>query len=133
MELEHANRAISAAIVQARQMDIRISVAVCDDGGHPVAFARMDGAGWAASYGAVGKATASAATGSPSGRIPPDLHVMQRINELAGDRMIFSQGAVPIVVNGKRVGAIGAGGGTAEQDEACAAAGAAAIMDPPGT
>ena len=133
MELEHANRAISAAIVQAQQMDIRISVAVCDDGGHPVAFARMDGAGWAASYGAVGKATASAATGSPSGRIPPDLHVMRRINELAGDRMIFSQGAVPIVVNGKRVGAIGAGGGTAEQDEACAAAGAAAIMDPPGT
>lgn len=109
-------------------MKIPISVAVCDDGGHPVAFARMDGAGWAASYGALGKATASAATGSPSGRIPSELHVMRRINKLAGDRMIFSQGAVPIVVSGELIGAIGAGGGTAEQDEACAAAGAAALV-----
>ena len=133
MELETANRAVAAAMLQARQMNIAISVAVCDDGGHPVAFARMDGAGWAASYGALGKATASAATGSPSGRIPPDLHVMQRINELAGDRMIFSQGAVPVVLDGELVGAIGAGGGTAEQDEACAAAGAAAVMDSPDT
>ena len=133
MKLEHANRAVAAAILKARQMNIRISVAVCDDGGHPVAFARMNGAGWAASYGAWGKATASAATGSPSGRIPPDLHVMRRINELTGDRMIFSQGAVPIVLNGELLGAIGAGGGTAEQDEACAAAGAAAVTEPPGT
>ena len=58
---------------------------------------------------------------------------MQRINELAGDRMIFSQGAVPVVLDGELVGAIGAGGGTAEQDEACAAAGAAAVMDSPDT
>ena len=129
MTLQQANEAIAAAIRHALQLDIRISVAVCDEGGHPVALARMDGAGWAATYGALGKATASAATGSRSGRIPSDLHVMHRINELSGDRMIFSQGAVPIVVDARLVGAIGAGGGTAEQDELCAAAGAAVLTD----
>ena len=52
---------------------------------------------------------------------------MRRINDLSGERMIFSQGAVPIVVDATLVGAIGAGGGTAEQDELCAAAGAAVL------
>ena len=127
LTLEQANEAVAAAIRQARGMHIRISVAVCDTGGHLIAFGRMDEAGWAGVYGAQGKAIASAATGSPSGRIPSDLHVMRRINELSGDRMIYSQGAVPIVIDGKLVGAIGAGGGTAEQDEACASAGAAVL------
>ena len=129
LTLQQANEAIAAAIRHALQLGIRISVAVCDEGGHPVALARMDGAGWAATYGALGKAAASAATGSRSGRIPSDLHVMGRINELSGERMIFSQGAVPIVVDATLVGAIGAGGGTAEQDELCAAAGAAVLTD----
>ena len=125
--LAQANKGIVAAIQKANELGIRISVAVCDAGGHLIAFSRMDGAGWAGAYGAQGKAMASAATGSPSGRIPADLHVMQRINELSGARLIYSQGAVPIVVDGELVGAIGAGGGTAEQDEECAAAGAAVL------
>lgn len=110
-------------------MNIQISVSVCDAGGHSVAFSRMDGAGWATIYGAQGKAIASAATGSPSGRIPADLPVMQRTNELSGDRMVYSQGAVPIVIAGQLIGAIGTGGGTAEQDEECAIAGATVLGD----
>ena len=40
--------------------------------------------------------------------------------------MILSQGAVPIEKEGQIIGAVGVGGGTGEQDEECAAAGAAA-------
>jgi uncharacterized protein GlcG (DUF336 family) len=41
--------------------------------------------------------------------------------------MIFGQGAVPITSDGEVVGACGVGGGTSEEDEQCAAAGAAAL------
>jgi glc operon protein GlcG len=124
ISLLQANEAIATAIQCAETMNIRISVSVCDVGGNLLAFSRMDGAGWATIVGAHGKAIASAATGSPSGRIPADLPVMQRTNELSGNRMVYSQGAVPIVIDGQLIGAIGAGGGTAEQDEECAIAGA---------
>lgn len=124
ISLSQANDAIAAAIQTAEKMNIRISVSVCDAGGQLLAFSRMDGAGWATIYGAHGKAVTSAATGSPSGRIPADLPVMQRTNELSGNRMVYSQGAVPIVVDEQLVGAIGVGGGTAKQDEECAMAGA---------
>lgn len=126
--MTQANEAVAAALRKAEELNVLISIAVCDEGGHLVAFSRMDGAGWAGVYGAQGKAVASAATGAPSGRIPPDIPVMLRINELAGDRMIYAQGASPIRIGGRVVGAIGTGGATAEQDEACAAAGAEAIM-----
>ncbi|WP_425409808.1 GlcG/HbpS family heme-binding protein [Hyphococcus sp.] len=128
ISLTEAKQAVEAAIRKAEELDVLISVAVCDEGGHLLAFSRMDGAGWAGVYGAQGKAVASAATGAPSGRIPPDLTVMRRINELAGDRMIYAQGAAPIRLEGRVVGAIGTGGASAEQDEICALAGADAIM-----
>jgi glc operon protein GlcG len=125
--LLQASEAIATALHTAEAMNIQISASVCDVGGHLGAFSRMDGASWATIYGAHGKAIASAATGAPSGRIPANLPVMQRINELTGDRMVYSQGAVPIVFDGQLIGAIGAGGGTAEQDEECAIAGAAVL------
>lgn len=127
LSLAQAEHGIAAALRQAEALGIRISIAVCDPGGHLIALSRMDGATWAGTYGAQGKAVASVATGSPSGRIPSDLHVMTKINELSGNRLIFSQGAVPIFLAGELVAAIGTGGGSAEQDEACATAGAAAI------
>jgi uncharacterized protein GlcG (DUF336 family) len=42
-------------------------------------------------------------------------------------QLLASHGAVPIVVKGRVIGAIGCGGGTGEQDQECAAAGAAAL------
>ncbi len=102
-----------------------------DDGGRLVAFQRMDGAGSSSPgvYGSQGKAVASAAFARPSG-------VMQEraaqptpagIREAEGGHMIMGQGAVPIFRNGVLVGACGVGGGTSQEDEDCAAAGAAAL------
>ena len=125
--LANANEAIVAALHAAAKNDIKVSVSVCDVGGQLLAFSRMDEAAWASVYGAQGKAIASAATGSPSGRIPADLPVMQKTNELSGNRMVYSKGAVPIIIDGKLAGAIGVGGGTGEEDEECAIAGAAVL------
>ena len=129
ISLNQANRVLRAALKKAEELGIKVSAAVCDDGGRLDAFQRMDGAFFAGVYGSQGKAVASAAFARPSG-------VMQEratqptpmgINAASGGHMIMGQGAVPLFRNGVLVGACGVGGGTSQEDEDCAAAGAAAL------
>ncbi len=127
LTLAEANTVIAGAVKKAQDLNIKVCVAVCDGGGRLLAFNRMDGAIWGAVYGSQGKAVASAAMGRPSGVIDPSRVIFQKIGEHEGGHMIGSQGAVPIVRNGVVEGACGVGGGTGEQDEECAAAGAAAL------
>ena len=61
LTLIEANQVIQAALTRAREMNIRISVAVCDAGGRLIAFNRMDGASWASAYGSQGKEGAASA------------------------------------------------------------------------
>jgi uncharacterized protein GlcG (DUF336 family) len=127
LTLSEANRVVQAAIAKADELNIKISVAVCDAGGRLVAFNRMDGNIWGAVYGSQGKAVASAGLGRPSGQIPAELSIIQGIVAAEGGHMIPSQGAVPIVRNGAVEGACGVGGGTGQEDEDCAQAGANAL------
>ena len=129
LSLADANRAVETAIAKAQELNIKISVAVCDDGGRLVAFNRMDGAIWAGVYGSQGKAVASAAFGRDSGVMQEraGAPIIQGIMVAEGGHMIPSQGAVPILRNGVVIGAIGCGGGTGQEDEDCARAGAAAV------
>lgn len=129
LTLDDANRVIAAAIAKARALNIKVSVAVCDAGGRPLSFQRMDGAHWASAYGSQGKAIASAAFGRNSGDLSAraDQPTPRGIVAAEGGHMIMGQGAVPIRRNGELVGACGVGGGTAQEDEDCAAAGAAAL------
>jgi glc operon protein GlcG len=69
LTLEEANRIAQGAMAKARDLNIRISVAVCDAGGRLVVFRRMDNAIWASAYGSQGKAIASAAFGRPNGEL----------------------------------------------------------------
>lgn len=127
--LDDANRITAATIAKAKALNIRINVAVCDAGGHLVAFQRMDGAIWAGAYGSQGKAAASAAFARPSGELTERAShpTLRGIQEASGGRMIMGQGAVPILRSGAVLGAVGVGGGTAQEDEDCARAGAAAL------
>ena len=127
--LAEAMQIVQGAIDKAKEMNIRISVAVCDAGGRLVAFNRMDGAIWAGAYGSQGKAIASVAFGRASGELQEraGTPIIQGIAAAEGGHMIASQGAVPIVRNGVVDGACGVGGGTAQQDEDCARAGVAKL------
>src|ERR1700704_2148545 len=127
LTLEEANRIIDGALAKARELNIRISVAVCDAGGRLVAFQRMTNAIWASAYGSQGKAIASAAFGRPRGgpAVPAHQPTPAGIAAAEGGHMIMGQGAVPIIRNGVVEGACGVGGGSAQQDEDCAAAGVA--------
>jgi len=69
LTLEEANRILRGALAKAQELNIKISAAVCDAGGRPVAFQRMDSAIWASAYASQGKAVASAAFGRPSGEM----------------------------------------------------------------
>jgi glc operon protein GlcG len=127
--LDEANRALDAAIAKATEQGTKMNIAVVDAGGRLVAFKRMDGAIWAGVYGSQGKAVASAAFGRDSGVMQERAGspIIQGIMVAEGGHMIPSQGAVPITRNGVVIGAIGCGGGTGQEDEDCARAGAAAV------
>jgi glc operon protein GlcG len=129
LSLNQANRVARAAVKKAAELNIKVSVAVCDAGGRLVAFQRMDGAIWGSAYGSQGKAVASAAFGRASGEMQAraDAPTPRGIAAASGGEMIMGQGAVPIIRNGVIEGACGVGGGTSQEDEDCAAAGVAAL------
>jgi len=129
LTLAEANRVLEGAIAKAQELNIKISVAVCDSGGRLIAFNRMDGAIWGSVYGCQGKAVASAGFARPSGELAEraDSPIIRGIAAAEGGHMIPSQGAVPIIRNGVVEGACGVGGGTGQQDEDCAKAGASKL------
>ena len=127
--LADANRVLAGAIAKADQIGAKMNIAVCDAGGRLVAFQRMDGAMWAGSFGSQGKAVASAAFGRPSGDLTARAEhpTLRGIALAEGNHMFYGQGAVPIFRGGVPIGACGVGGGTAQEDEDCARAGAEKI------
>ena len=129
LTLAEANQVVEGALAKARELNIKISVAVCDAGGRLVAFNRMDGGIWAGAYGSQGKAIASVAFARPSGELQERAGspIVVGIAAAEGGHMIPSQGAVPIIRHGVVDGACGVGGGTAQQDEDCARAGVAKL------
>lgn len=129
LTLDEANRVMQGALAKARELNILINVAVCDAGGRLVAFQRMDNAIWAGAYGSQGKAIASVAFGRPSGELTPRAEhpTLRGIAAAEGGHMIMGQGGVPILRDGVVVGGCGVGGGTGQEDEDCARAGAALL------
>ncbi len=125
LTLEEANRIAQGAMAKAEELDVKVSVAVCDAGGRLIALQRMDNARWAGVLGSQGKAMASAAFGRPSGELTEraDHPTLRGIVAAEGGHMFLGQGAVPIVRDGVVEGACGVGGATARQDEDCARAG----------
>lgn len=121
------NRIVQAAIAKAEELNIKISVAVCDSGGHLLAFNRTRGAIWISASVAQGKAAAASAFGRPSGAVPSDSPVMQAIVASQGGRILPAQGGLPLFRDGELIGAVGVSGGTGQEDEDCAEAGVTAL------
>ena len=116
LTLVEANRMVLAAIAKADELNVKVSIAVCDAGGSLVAFNRMEGASAVSATVAQGKAAASAGFGRASGSLQADSPVIQAVIASMGGRMLPAQGAVPVSKNGELVGSIGGSGATALQD-----------------
>ena len=127
LSLSEANRIVQAALAKADELSIKISVAVCDFGGHLMAFNRMEGAIWVSAPVSQGKAVASAGFGRASGTLPAESPLIQAVVAAAGGRMLPAQGGLPVYRNGDLIGSVGASGGTGEEDEVCAQAGLDAL------
>ena len=128
--LADARRVIAASEKKAHEMKWPMNIAVVDEGGNLVSHVRMDGA-WIGSIDiSINKAftarafdisTKELAANSQPGDQFFGIHVSNR-----GRIMIFA-GGIPLKRGGKIVGAIGVSGGSGEQDQTVAEAGAAAF------
>lgn len=125
-----ARKMIEAAEKKAEAIGQPMNIAVVDGGGNLVAHVRMDGAwlgsidisikkAWSAR--AFDIATKDLAEHSQPGKQFYGIHESN-----AGKVMIFA-GGIPLKKDGKVVGAIGVSGGSGEQDQSVAEAGAAAL------
>src|SRR3989449_8752456 len=112
LTLAEANRIVQAALTKAQEMNIKVSVAVCDAGGRLIAFNRMDGAIWGSVYGGQGKAIASAGFARPSGELAERAGspIIQGRVAAEGGHMLQSQSGVPIIRNGAMEAARGGRG-----------------------
>ena len=128
--LEDARRVIEAAEKKAGEIGQPMNIAVADVGGNLVAHVRMDGA-WLGSIDiAQSKAFTARAfdmtTKNLGGASLPDKPLFG-INASNQGRIIIFAGGIPLQRGNRIVGAIGVSGGSVEQDQEVAEAGAAAF------
>ena len=125
--LEQAKKAMVAAEAEARKNNWPVVISIVDGGGHLVMLQRMEAQTGSIEI-ATGKATTSAALRRPTKAIEDSLAPGGSALRILSVRSVTAlQGGVPIILDGKIIGAIGVSGVTAAQDEVVAMAGAAAV------
>ncbi len=128
ISLDSAKKAAAAAVAEARKNNWTMAVAITDPAGNLVYFEKMDGTQTGSVNVAIGKARSAALFKRPS-KVFQDVvatgGVGLRILGLEG--AVPLDGGLPLVMDGKIVGAIGLSGATGEQDGQCAKAGADAV------
>lgn len=127
ISLDRAQAVIQAAVAEAKKRNWKMNVAVADSGGNLVSFQRMDGAMLASIQIAEHKARAAATFRRPTKVFEDGINLMHLNYLLAFDGVIASRGGIPLIDQGKIIGAIGVSGGTDSQDEVVSKAGAAVI------
>ncbi|HEY5206534.1 MAG TPA: heme-binding protein [Roseiarcus sp.] len=126
ISLARAQAAIAAATAEAEKHGWALNVAVVDSGANLVAFGRMDGAQLGSIAVSEHKARASAKFRRPT-KVFEEAIQKGDIRALTIDDVIGSRGGIPLVEDGKLIGAIGCSGGAGSQDEVACMAGAATI------
>ena len=127
ISLERAEAAIRAAVAEAKKRDWKMNVAVVDGGGNLVAFQRMDGAQLASIQIAEHKARAAATFRRETKVFENGIQLNNLTYLMTLDGIIASRGGIPLLEQGKMIGAIGCSGGASSQDEVVCKAGAAVI------
>ena len=127
INLERAQHAIAAAVAEAKKKDWKLNVSVVDSGGNLVAFSRMDGAQLASIAISEHKARTSVKYRRETKAFENGVQQANFHYILTLDDVIASRGGIPLIEDGKLIGAIGCSGGTGSQDEVGCKAGAATI------
>jgi len=126
--LAQAKQVADAALAPARENGWTMVIAIVDPGGHLVYLEKMD----QTQVGSVGIAQQKAYSAAIYKR--PTKMFQDRLASGGAGLLVLRlkdaipvEGGVPIVVDGKLIGALGVSGGSSAEDEACAEAGASAL------
>jgi len=123
--LETAKKAAAPAVAEAEKNHWNMAIAVVDTSGNLVYYEKMDNTQLGSANVAIDKARTAALFKRPSKAFEDAVTTAPggtRVLSLRGVTAI--EGGIPLVVDGKIVGAIGVSGGTSAQDGQCAKAGA---------
>lgn len=131
VSLDDALAVVSAGRRYAEAQDVAMSIVVLDDAGRTVVAIRMDGSTLMSVPVAENKAYTAVGMGAPT-NVWADLSAKDSgfggaITSI--DRFTPFVGGIPLHVDGELIGAVGASGGTLDQDDAVAKAAAAAINE----
>lgn len=127
LTLGAAKRIAEVAEMEAKKRGATVVIAVVDDGGNLLVLNRLDDTQVASVDVGIGKAKTAAIFRRPS-KVFEDQIRDGRVAALALPGATPLQGGVPIVYEGKTIGAIGVSGNTPQEDEDIAKAGAAAAV-----
>jgi glc operon protein GlcG len=124
---QRAQSLIQAAAAEATRKGWAMNIAVVDSGANLVAFLRMDGAQLASIAIAEHKARTAAKFRRPTKAFEDAIQKNDSKYVLTLDDIVASRGGIPLLENGKIIGAIGCSGGTGSQDEVVCTAAAGAL------
>lgn len=129
LSLAQARACIARGIDKARELGFQVALAVVDEAGHLVACDRMDGALWVTPE--IARAKANAAAGFHASTLDLEERFTKRmlfadnVATLGSYEFVFGKGGVPVVADGRIVGAVGVSGAVpADNDHAIADAAA---------
>jgi uncharacterized protein GlcG (DUF336 family) len=128
LTLENAAVIVDRALAKAREMKIRpLCVAVLDDGGNLKALKREDGASILRPQIAISKAWGAVGMGESSRSLADRLKdrpaFLGALSDMSAGKVVPVPGGVLIMDGNAIIGAVGASGGTSDEDETCAIAG----------
>ena len=131
LTLEMAEQALRAAQARARELRAPMTITIVDEGGRLVLCARGDDTGFFTPETSRAKAVAATAFRKSTTELA-DLAAKgsafwKTVPVILDGEALPTPGGTPIVRGGRLIGGIGCGGGTGEQDQQCADAGAAAL------
>ena len=127
---ELAQKVIAAAAAKAGEIGSPSSISVLDSGREPLAFLRQDGALLASSEISSNKAYTAVSMQMATGDLGPFVQPgapFFGLQTAQSRPFVTFAGGVPILIDGEVVGAVGVAGGSGEQDEQVAKAGAAVV------
>ena len=125
---DQAKTVAAAAVAEAKKNQWTMAIAIVDTAGDLVYFERMEHTQVGSVDVAIAKARAAARFKRPTKAFQDALAAGgEGWRILSLDGAVAVEGGLPLMSGGKIVGAIGASGGTSQQDGVSASAGAAAL------
>ncbi|TFD27688.1 MULTISPECIES: GlcG/HbpS family heme-binding protein [Cryobacterium] len=131
LTLADARIIISAAEAKVSEVGQPMNIAVVDAGGNLISHVRMDGAWLGGIDISINKAFTARAFNIQTKDLGDNSQPNQQyygIQASNNGRIVIFAGGIPLTRNGEVIGAIGVSGGSGEQDQAVAQAGAKASL-----